>query len=182
MNTFEYQSNFFKIVQVQVTHEYFVNLLYNKVIIKPTPETAATMRNLQFLFKPLSNGFVILFNGNSNQKITNTVGPLDFNFSLKITDDTFLNITDIPFRYHQAFHFHNRYENTNQLHEGLYAGEDSIKTSDQPGITANIHLEINSENELFGTGEQINFDTLNYGINFKPRDVVIRYNLSLIHI
>lgn len=176
MNTFEYQSNFFKIVQVQVTHEYYVNLLYNKVIIKPTSETAATLRNLEFVFKPLSYGFVLLFNGNSNQKITNAVGPIDFHFTMKITDDTFLNITDIPFRYHQAFHFHNGHENPNQLHDGIYAGEQSMESSNQPGITANIHLVINKQNELFGNGQDINFQTLNYGINFKSRAVVIRYN------
>ena len=86
INSFDYRSNFSKIVEVFVSHEYYSNKKCNSIEIIPELESSLLIRNYDLLFKPTSQGFIILQNLNSKNSSVVFSGPVSFSFKMIFKD------------------------------------------------------------------------------------------------
>ena len=177
INSFDYRSNFSKIVEVFVSHEYYSNKKCNSIEIIPELESSLLIRNYDLLFKPTSQGFIILQNLNSKNSSVVFSGPVSFSFKMIFKDLLFLNLTDIPFKYNQSFLFSNKSSEEGNLHENTFVGKNDIQSSSKNGLSGLINLTLNKKNEFFGNENKNNIPkTLKYTIKYDSRNFILRYN------
>ena len=177
INSFDYRSNFSRIVEVFVSHEYYSNKKCNSIEIIPELESSLLIRNYDLLFKPTSQGFIILQNLNSKNSSVVFSGPVSFSFKMIFKDLLFLNLTDIPFKYNQSFLFSNKSSEEGNLHENTFVGKNDIQSSSENGLSGLINLTLNKKNEFFGNENKNSIPkTLKYTIKYDSRNFILRYN------
>ena len=176
-NSIHYKSNFIKIVEVLVLHEYYMNKNCFTIDFILNQENRIKIRNYGLVFKQTGQGFVILQSIDSKTISSSFSGPITFEFGMVFKDPLFLSLTDIPFRYNQLLNFTNEKAIGEQLHESAYVGENDIQPHLENGIAGKIKLTLNQENEFFGQERlESNIPSLKYKINFDSRTFVLRYN------
>lgn len=185
-NTINFISNFKKIIQVKIDHNFFTNEDYIFTDFNPDEISELTIKNYGLIFRKIQNGFVLL--SNFNERFSSKVfgGVVNLNFNFKILDSNFLNYTDIPYNNDQKFVFKNNFINTNTgsnskkteylLHENNYASSTDILEKENSLLSGSVQLGINQNDEFFGKGKK-NSKLINYKINFDSRLVKLRYNL-----
>lgn len=176
-NQINYSSNYKKIIEVEVTHDYFKD---NKCIsfrFKPTSETLSVFKNYGILFKKTQNGFVLISGAELRLSSAAFNGPVEVEILLQNMDPVFLNYSDIAPSAGEGFLFQNIFD-ADTLHQEAYV-DASVLTPIQSNklIGGSIQLRFNENNEFFGEGSE-NSNTVGerYRINFKSREVVVRYN------
>ncbi len=185
-NTINFISNFKKIIQVKIDHNFFTNEDYNFTDFNPDEISELTIKNYGLIFRKIQNGFVLL--SNFNERFSSKVfgGAVNLNFNFKILDSNFLNYTDIPYNNDQKFVFKNNFIKTNTgsnskkteylLHENNYASSTDILEKENSLLSGSVQLGINQNDEFFGKVKK-NSKLINYKINFDSRLVKLRYNL-----
>ncbi len=185
-NTINFISNFKKIIQVKIDHNFFTNEDYIFTDFNPDEISKLTIKNYGLIFRKIQNGFVLL--SNFNERFSSKVfgGVVNLNFNFKILDSNFLNYTDIPYNNDQKFVFKNNFIKTNTgsnskkteylLHENNYASSTDILEKENSLLSGSVQLEINQNDEFFGKAKK-NSKLINYKINFDSRLVKLRYNL-----
>ena len=174
-NQIKLKTNFKKIVEVLVYHEYYISRNCNSIKYIPDTESRLMIRNYDLLFRQTSQGFVLLQNLDSKTTSASFMGPVTFGFNMIFSDDLFLNITNIPFRYNQFMSFSNENFEGDRLHHDIYVGEKDIKPCDADGISGRINLTLNKKNEFFG-GETQTSTQYKYKVFFDSRIFRLRYN------
>ena len=174
-NSISYQSNFKKIVEVLIFHEYYQNKICKTVDFSPNAESKLILRNYGLLFKKTGQGFVIIQNLNSKTDGPIFKGPITLCFDMSFKDILFLNITKIPFKYNQLLSFTNETAEVNFLHGEPFVGDNDIQTNDGNGIAGKINLTLNHNDEFFGERNQIS-NLYKYKILFDSRTFILRYN------
>ena len=185
-NTINFISNFKKIIQVKIDHNFFTNEDYIFTDFNPDEISELTIKNYGLIFRKIQNGFVLL--SNFNERFSSKVfgGVVNLNFNFKILDSNFLNYTDIPYNNDQKFVFKNNFIKTNTgsnskkteylLHENNYASSTDILEKENSLLSGSVQLGINQNDEFFGKVKK-NSKLINYKINFDSRLVKLRYNL-----
>ena len=185
-NTINFISNFKKIIQVKIDHNFFTNEDYIFTDFNPDEISKLTIKNYGLIFRKIQNGFVLL--SNFNERFSSKVfgGVVNLNFNFKILDSNFLNYTDIPYNNDQKFVFKNNFIKTNTgsnskkteylLHENNYASSTDILEKENSLLSGSVQLGINQNDEFFGKSKK-NSKLINYKINFDSRLVKLRYNL-----
>ena len=185
-NTINFISNFKKIIQVKIDHNFFTNEDYIFTDFNPDEISELTIKNYGLIFRKIQNGFVLL--SNFNERFSSKVfgGVVNLNFNFKILDSNFLNYTDIPYNNDQKFVFKNNFIKTNTgsnskkteylLHENNYASSTDILEKENSLLSGSVQLGINQNDEFFGKSKK-NSKLINYKINFDSRLVKLRYNL-----
>ena len=185
-NTINFISNFKKIIQVKIDHNFFTNEDYIFTDFNPDEISELTIKNYGLIFRKIQNGFVLL--SNFNERFSSKVfgGVVNLNFNFKILDSNFLNYTDIPYNNDQKFVFKNNFIKTNTgsnskkteylLHENNYASSTDILEKENSLLSGSVQLGINQNDEFFGKAKK-NSKLINYKINFDSRLVKLRYNL-----
>ncbi len=185
-NTINFISNFKKIIQVKIDHNFFTNEDYIFTDFNPDEISKLTIKNYGLIFRKIQNGFVLL--SNFNERFSSKVfgGVVNLNFNFKILDSNFLNYTDIPYNNDQKFVFKNNFIKTNTgsnskkteylLHENNYASSTDILEKENSLLSGSVQLGINQNDEFFGKAKK-NSKLINYKINFDSRLVKLRYNL-----
>ena len=185
-NTINFISNFKKIIQVKIDHNFFTNEDYIFTDFNPDEISELTIKNYGLIFRKIQNGFVLL--SNFNERFSSKVfgGVVNLNFNFKILDSNFLNYTDIPYNNDQKFVFKNNFIKTNTgsnskkteylLHENNYASSTDILEKENSLLSGSVQLGINQDDEFFGKAKKSS-KLINYKINFDSRLVKLRYNL-----
>lgn len=185
-NTINFISNFKKIIQVKIDHNFFTNEDYIFTDFNPDEISELTIKNYGLIFRKIQNGFVLL--SNFNERFSSKVfgGVVNLNFNFKILDSNFLNYTDIPYNNDQKFVFKNNFIKTNTgsnskkteylLHENNYASSTDILEKENSLLSGSVQLGINQNDEFFGKAKKSS-KLINYKINFDSRLVKLRYNL-----
>ena len=174
-NSISLKTNFKKIVEVSVFHEYYKNRNCTTVEFVPDQQSRLMIRNYDLLFKQTPQGFVLLQNPGSKTLSPSFMGPVTFGFKMVFRDILFLNLTKIPFEYNQFMSFTNETLNRDRLHQDNYVGEKDIQHFAGNGIAGKLDLILNQKNEFFG-GESQNSAPHTYKIFFDSRTFVLRYN------
>lgn len=174
-NSISLKTNFKKIVEVLVFHEYYKSRNCNTVEFVPDQESKSMIRNYDLLFRQTAQGFVLLQNRNTKTTSPSFLGPVTFRFNMVFKDVLFLNLTSMPFEYNQFMSFTNEAFDGDRLHEESYVGEKDIQPYAGSGIAGKIDLTLNQKDEFFG-GEIQNTDTYQYKIYFDARTFILRYN------
>ncbi|OUW77167.1 MAG: hypothetical protein CBD72_02175 [Flavobacteriaceae bacterium TMED212] len=174
-NSISYQSNFKKIIEVLIFHEFYQNKICKKVDFSPNAESKLILRNYGLLFKQTGQGFVIIQNLNSKTDGPTFKGPITLCFDMLFKDILFLNMTKIPFQYNQLISFTNETAEVEYLHGDPYVGDKDIQTYDGNGIAGKISLTLNQSDEFFGERTQSS-NFYQYKIFFDSRTFVLRYN------
>ena len=174
-NSISYQSNFKKIIEVLIFHEYYQNKNCKTIDFTPNAESKLILRNYGLLFKKTGQGFVIIQNLNSKTDGPTFKGPIDLCFDMFFKDILFLNITKIPFQYNQFISFTNESAEKERLHGDPYVGDKDILPYGGNGIGGKISLTLNQNDEFFG-GQTQESTFYQYKIFFDSRTFVLRYN------
>ena len=176
-NSIHYKSNFKKIAEVLVFHEYYTNKNCSTIDFVINQQNRSLLKNYGLLFKQTGQGFVILQSVDSKTRSASFSGPVTIVFDMVFKDLLFLSLTNIPFKYSQLLNFTNEKAVGERLHEEAYVGENEIHPFSGNGIAGKLSLTINQENEFFGKeNEGLNVPTYKYRINFDARTFVLRYN------
>lgn len=176
-NRIQYQSSFQKIVEVKILHEFFLNKQCNTFQIHPTNDTATLLKNYGILFKPSSNGFVLIRSNEERFKSPLFSGSIKLVFILKNNDPYFLNYTEIDFVAGKYYSFKNT-DDSELLHLGKYVDSNVETIEEHPELfSGEITLTINQGNEFFGESEvEQAVQSKQYQLRFNARNVVTRYN------
>ena len=174
-NHIKLKTNFKKIVEVFVYHEYYINKNCNSIKYIPDTESRKMIRNYDLIFRQTSQGFVLLQNIDTKTTSPSFMGPVTFRFNMVFTDNLFLNLTNIPFQYNQFISFSNENFEEDRLHHDIYVGEKDIKLCDADGISGKINLTLNKKNEFFGAENQT-YTQYKYKAFFDSRTFRLRYN------
>ena len=182
-NIFKFQSNYKKLVSVEVTHNYFVNRIFDRFKIKPNGFSQSVMKNYGIIFRRTQVGFVLLYQENERFKGKTFNGEFTLHFDLIFLDENFLSYTNIPYKEEQKIILNNSSEKIKkqnakiQLHKNEFVDEECIVENDEGILTAEIIIKLNKKNEYFGS-ESLNKNSIekNYIIKFDSRLVNIRYN------
>ena len=176
-NQINYTSNYKKIIEVEVNHDYFKDNKCISFIFRPTGETLSLLKNYGILFKTTKSGFVLISGADLRFSSAAFNGPIEVEFSISNNDPVFTNYSDITPLAGEGFLFQNGFD-TNTLHPEEYVDTSVLVPykSDQI-IGGSIKINFNQNNEFFGEGsENSNAVGEKYSINFKSREVVVRYN------
>jgi hypothetical protein len=104
-------------------------------------------------------------------------GPIEVEISMSNNDPVFLNYSEISPSTGEGFLFQNSFE-ANTLHQEEYVDASVLTPMNSSKlIEGTIKLSFNQNNEFFGEGsENSNAVGEKYRINFKSREVIVRYN------
>ena len=176
-NRYDYVSNFSKILELSLYHEFFVN---NKLVafdLIPDKETSDLIKNYNLILRKKENTFIILKSNNSNLSSVVFTGPIAMSFILKFNDLLFLNKTDIPFQYNQKFVLKSTDSDKNRLHPNTYVDESIIEPYDDNGLIGHVLFELNQNNEFFGFEDsESDVKPLKLYARFNSRIVKFRFN------
>lgn len=178
-NSFNYQSNFSKIVEVFIYHNYYIDSVCNTLEFLPELETKIKLRNYELLCKPTSQGFVILQNLNGKTSSPSFSGTINLDFKVIFKDLLFLNLTDIPYENNLSFDFSNKLSPKESLHKNIYVDGNDLTDNNSNGISGRIKLLLNQDNEFFGE-EKENRTFFKYSISFNSRIFILRYNFYFV--
>jgi len=202
-NTINFISNFKKIIEVKIDHNFFSKEDYVFSDFNPDEISTLTLKNYGLIFRKIQNGFVLLsnFDKRFSSKVFSGIVKLNFNF--KILDSNFLNYTNIPYSNDQKFVFKNNFNKKNTessnkkpeqssnkkpeqssnkkpehllLHKNIHASSKDLLEKENSLLVGLVELEINDNDQYFGKVKKSN-KLINYKINFDSRLVRLRYNL-----
>ena len=176
-NQINYTSNYKKIIEVEVNHDYFKDNKCISFLFKPTGETLSLFKNYGILFKKTQSGFVLISGADLRFSSAAFNGPIEVEISMSNNDPVFLNYSEIYPSTGEGFLFQNSFE-ANTLHQEEYVDASVLTPMNSSKlIEGTIKLSFNQNNEFFGEGsENSNAVGEKYRINFKSREVVVRYN------
>lgn len=176
INQIKYTSNYKKILTVEIMHDYFENGLCSSFEINPSSNTRNILKDYGIIFRKIINGFVLISNRDERFTGISFNGPIQLTFKLTNNDPLFFNYTDLNLEGGTNFLFQNN-NKTNLLHQKEYVDKTSM-VSNNGFLSGLIKIELNSKNEFFGEGSsKKNLVEKKLNINFKSRDIIIRYNL-----
>ena len=176
INQIKYTSNYKKILTVEIMHDYFENGLCSSFEINPSSNTRNILKDYGIIFRKIINGFVLISNRDERFTGISFNGPIQLTFKLTNNDPLFFNYTDLNLEGGTNFLFQNN-NKTNLLHQKEYVDKTSM-ISNNGFLSGEIKIELNSNNEFFGEGSsKKNLVEKKFNINFKSRDIIIRYNL-----
>jgi hypothetical protein len=176
-NQINYSSNYKKIIEVEVNHDYFKDNKCISFLFKPTGETLSLFKNYGILFKKTQSGFVLISGADLRFSSAAFNGRIEVEISMSNNDPVFLNYSEISPSTGEGFLFQNSFE-ANTLHQEEYVDASVLTPMNSSKlIEGTIKLSFNQNNEFFGEGsENSNAVGEKYRINFKSREVVVRYN------
>lgn len=176
-NQINYTSNYKKIIEVEVNHDYFKDNKCISFLFKPTVETLSLFKNYGILFKKTQSGFVLISGADLRFSSAAFNGPIEVEISMSNNDPVFLNYSEISPSTGEGFLFQNSFE-ANTLHQEEYVDASVLTPMNSSKLLeGTIKLSFNQNNEFFGEGsENSNAVGEKYRINFKSREVVVRYN------
>jgi hypothetical protein len=176
-NQINYTSNYKKIIEVEVNHDYFKDNKCISFLFKPTGETLSLFKNYGILFKKTQSGFVLISGADLRFSSAAFNGPIEVEISMSNNDPVFLNYSEISPSTGEGFLFQNSFE-ANTLHQEEYVDASVLTPMNSSKlIEGTIKLSFNQNNEFFGEdSENSNAVGEKYRINFKSREVVVRYN------
>ena len=176
INQIKYTSNYKKILTVEIMHDYFENGLCSSFEINPSSNTRNILKDYGIIFRKTINGFVLISNRDERFTSISFNGPIQLTFKLTNNDPLFFNYTDLNLEGGTNFLFQNN-NKTNLLHQKGYVDKTSM-VNNNGFLSGEIKIELNSNNQFFGEGSsKKNLVEKKFNINFKSRDVIIRYNL-----
>lgn len=176
INQIKYTSNYKKILTVEIMHDYFENGLCSSFEINPSSNTRNILKDYGIIFRKIINGFVLISNRDERFTGISFNGPIQLTFKLTNNDPLFFNYTDLNLEGGTNFLFQNN-NKTNLLHRKEHVDKTSM-ISNNGFLSGEIKIELNSNNEFFGEGSsKKNLVEKKFNINFKSRDIIIRYNL-----
>jgi len=186
-NTINFISNYKKIIEVKIDHNFFTNEEYVFSDFNPDEISTLTIKNYGLIFRKIQNGFVLLsnFEERFSSKVFSGIVKLNFNF--KILDSNFLNYTNVPYNNDQKFIFKNNFNKKNTrssnkkteyllLHKNIYVSSKDLLEKENSLLLGLVKLEINENDQYFGKVKKSD-KLINYKINFDSRLVKLRYNL-----
>ena len=176
INQIKYTSNYKKILTVEIMHDYFENGLCSSFEINPSSNTRNILKDYGIIFRKIINGFVLISNRDERFTSISFNGPIQLTFKLTNNDPLFFNYTDLNLEGGTNFLFQNN-NKTNLLHQKEYVDKTSM-VNNNGFLSGEIKIELNSNNEFFGEeSSKKNLIEKKFNINFKSRDIIIRYNL-----
>ena len=176
INQIKYTSNYKKILTVEIMHDYFENGLCSSFEINPSSNTRNILKDYGIIFRKIINGFVLISNRDERFTGISFNGPIQLTFKLTNNDPLFFNYTDLDLEGGTNFLFQNN-NKTNLLHQKEYVDKTSM-VNNNGFLSGEIKIELNSNNQFFGEGSsKKNLVEKKFNINFKSRDIIIRYNL-----
>ena len=176
INQIKYTSNYKKILTVEIMHDYFENGLCSSFEINPSSNTRNILKDYGIIFRKTINGFVLISNRDERFTSISFNGPIQLTFKLTNNDPLFFNYTDLNLEGGTNFLFQNN-NKTNLLHQKEYVDKTSM-VNNNGFLSGEIKIELNSNNEFFGEeSSKKNLVEKKFNINFKSRDIIIRYNL-----
>ncbi len=176
INQIKYTSNYKKILTVEIMHDYFENGLCSSFEINPSSNTRNILKDYGIIFRKIINGFVLISNRDERFTGISFNGPIQLTFKLTNNDPLFFNYTDLNLEGGTNFLFQNN-NKTNLLHRKEHVDKTSM-VSNNGFLSGEIKIVLNSNNEFFGEGSsKKNLVEKKFNINFKSRDIIIRYNL-----
>ena len=176
INQIKYTSNYKKILTVEIMHDYFENGLCSSFEINPSSNTRNILKDYGIIFRKIINGFVLISNRDERFTGISFNGPIQLTFKLTNNDPLFFNYTDLDLEGGTNFLFQNN-NKTNLLHQKGYVDKTSM-VNNNGFLSGEIKIELNSNNEFFGEeSSKKNLVEKKFNINFKSRDIIIRYNL-----
>ena len=176
INQIKYTSNYKKILTVEIMHDYFENGLCSSFEINPSSNTRNLLKDYGIIFRKIINGFVLISNRDERFTGISFNGPIQLTFKLTNNDPLFFNYTDLDLEGGTNFLFQNN-NKTNLLHQKGYVDKTSM-VNNNGFLSGEIKIELNSNNEFFGEeSSKKNLVEKKFNINFKSRDIIIRYNL-----
>ena len=176
INQIKYTSNYKKILTVEIMHDYFENGLCSSFEINPSSNTRNILKDYGIIFRKIINGFVLISNRDERFTGISFNGPIQLTFKLTNNDPLFFNYTDLDLEGGTNFLFQNN-NKTNLLHQKEYVDKTSM-VNNNGFLSGEIKIELNSNNEFFGEeSSKKNLIEKKFNINFKSRDIIIRYNL-----
>ncbi len=176
INQIKYTSNYKKILTVEIMHDYFENGLCSSFEINPSSNTRNILKDYGIIFRKIINGFVLISNRDERFTSISFNGPIQLTFKLTNKDPLFFNYTDLNLEGGTNFLFQNN-NKTNLLHQKGYVDKTSM-VNNNGFLSGEIKIELNSNNEFFGEeSSKKNLVEKKFNINFKSRDIIIRYNL-----
>ena len=176
INQIKYTSNYKKILTVEIMHDYFENGLCSSFEINPSSNTRNILKDYGIIFRKTINGFVLISNRDERFTGISFNGPIQLTFKLTNNDPLFFNYTDLNLEGGTNFLFQNN-NKTNLLHQKEYVDKTSM-VNNNGFLSGEIKIELNSNNEFFGEeSSKKNLVEKKFNINFKSRDIIIRYNL-----
>ena len=175
-NQINYKSNYKKIVEIQIKHDFFKSNNCITFEIQPDIETQDLLRNYGIIFKKTSNGFVLISSGELRYSSGSFSGPITLRFSLRNNDSLFLNYTNLSLENGNHLVFKNRGDDE-LLHESEFVDQSCLSGFSEELFSSEIVITINNENEFFGNGsEESTAVPKQYQIKFTSRVVTVRYN------
>ena len=176
-NRYDYISNFSKILELSLYHEFFMNNELVAFDLIPDKETSDLIKNYNLILRKKENTFIILKSNNSNLSSVVFAGPIAMSFILKFNDLLFLNKTDMPFQYNQKFILKSTDSDKNRLHPNTYVDESIIEPYDDNGLIGHVLFELNQNNEFFGFEDsESDVKPLKLYARFNSRIVKFRFN------
>tara|TARA_B100000674_G_C37958344_1_gene970780 strand:- start:567 stop:1394 length:828 start_codon:yes stop_codon:yes gene_type:complete len=176
-NTFQYSTNYIKIIEVKITHSFFVNQPFSQFKIFPKTITKQLFKDYGIIFKSSNDGFVLIIDKDEKYSGSSFKGEIKLLFDLEFTDQNFLQYTNIPNTNNQLLYFENSF--SEKLHKSKFVDKNVVRKSDEGKLLSEIVLSINKKNEYFGYGNKKNkLQEKIYEIAFDSRDVIFRYNFS----
>lgn len=176
INQIKYTSNYKKILTVEIMHDYFENGLCSSFEINPSSNTRNILKDYGIIFRKIINGFVLISNRDERFTGISFNGPIQLTFKLTNNDPLFFNYTDLNLEGGTNFLFQNN-NKTNLLHQKEYVDKTSM-VNNNGFLSGEIKIELNSNSEFFGEeSSKKNLVEKKFNINFKSRDIIIRYNL-----
>ena len=176
INQIKYTSNYKKILTVEIMHDYFENGLCSSFEINPSSNTRNILKDYGIILRKIINGFVLISNRDERFTGISFNGPIQLTFKLTNNDPLFFNYTDLNLEGGTNFLFQNN-NKTNLLHQKEYVDKTSM-VNNNGFLSGEIKIELNSNNEFFGEeSSKKNLIEKKFNINFKSRDIIIRYNL-----
>jgi len=176
INQIKYTSNYKKILTVEIMHDYFEDGLCPSFEINPSTNTRNVLKDYGIVFRKIINGFVLISNRDERFTGISFNGPIQLTFKLINNDPLFFNYTDLNLEGGTNFLFQNN-NKKNLLHKKEYVDKTSM-VNNNGFLSGEIKIQLNSNNEFFGeSSSKKNQVEEKFNINFKSRDITIRYNL-----
>ena len=146
-NQINYTSNYKKIIEVEVNHDYFKDKKCISFVFNPTTETLSLFKNYGILFKRTQSGFVLISGSDLRYSSASFNGLIEVEISISNNDPVFLNYSEISPSAGEGFLFQNSFE-ANTLHQEEYVDASVLAPiNNDKVIGGKIKLSFNQNNE-----------------------------------
>jgi len=142
---------FLKLFEVVVKHDYYTSGLSSDFTFRPSNECKSALKRFGLLFKPIANGFAVLYGARISGPLKVPVKPIDnnerFTFIMSLKNQYLLNFSELPLdnAENEIFYFDNITNNKSSTGELLVVDDTTNKytgANDVITIGANIYTYI----------------------------------------